>query len=699
MASRLVFEVGTEEIPATYFPGPLEQLPQLASEFLREARLSFSEAYALGTMRRLVLVVEGLAPRQEDEEREIRGPTRAAAFDGEGNPTPAALGFARAQGVDASSLQVKETSKGAYVFALVRKSGQPALHVLPGVLEKVVRGLTFPKQMRWGYLKFRFVRPIRWVLALLDDEVVPVEFEGLKAWRETQGHRILAPGFHQVKTAQDYEQALERLCVWVHHRSRQAEIERQSQELAGEVAGKPYGPDDLLAVTTFSVEWPTGFLGRFSQEFLPLPEPVLVSVMRKHQQYFAVRDASGHLLPHFVAFRDGGEGALDVVREGNERFLAGRLRDAAFFFKKDREHPLSHHAGRLDRIALPHGMGTMEDKAERLEQLAGHFLSEWWAAEASLDEMKAAAGRAAALCKADLVTLMVTEFPELQGTMGAEYARLDGEHDEVVMAIREQYLPRFAGDQIPSTPLSKALAVADRLDSLCACVGAGLLPTGSEDPYALRRLAQGAVSTLLTVPGASLCSAVEHTCGLLEKSRGLERPLAEVQRGTLELLLARLAFVLEEEKSVRREAVEAVMEVAGDLPMEACSRAAFVEEGLRDGSLVPVAVAGTRVANIVSAAERKGEPCRGPFDETLFETEAERELAAAGRQAQAALENGNDLGRILRALQPLVSPVNRFFDDVFVMGEDTTLRHNRLRLAAFVDDLMRRLADFSKLTL
>ncbi|HYM91288.1 MAG TPA: glycine--tRNA ligase subunit beta, partial [bacterium] len=491
MPQRLVFELGTEELPPGAAWEGLRQIREAAAPALRAARIPCGPVSACSTPRRIALIVERVAPVQEDLVREVRGPAARIAFAPDGSPTKAAEGFARAQGVPPSALERRRTAQGEYVFARLRSPGGPTLKALADLLPALASGLAFPKAMRWGPDGIRFARPIRWVLAVLGGHVVPFEFAGVRSGRVTYGHRTLSPAAITVADARGFEAKLRRHRVLLDPAARRRRITLAVARVAESVGGRAILDPDLLEETVQLVEWPEALAGTFASEFLTLPREVLITVMQHHQKYFAVEDAAGRLLPAFVAIRNGGTRGLRTVREGNEWVLRARLADARFFFEEDRTRPLEARIGELGGLIVHEKLGTMAQKRERLIGLAerlGRLLA--------LDnEQSAHLRRAADLCKADLVTQIVREFPELQGVAGGIYAQLDGEPAPVAQAIREQYLPR--GSVLPRTEAGAYLALLDKLDNLLGALAVGLAATGSEDPYGLRRAAQGIVAIVL----------------------------------------------------------------------------------------------------------------------------------------------------------------------------------------------------------
>ena len=489
MSKDLLLEIGTEEMPANILPGTVKDLSALAEAKLTEARLSFEKVTIYATPRRLAVLAFGVSEKQSDEEVKKRGPSIQAAFDADGNPTRAAQGFARGAGVDPSAL-VKD---GNYVWAEIVNAGKPVEEVLPQVFTDIILGLSFPKSMHWGSEELRFIRPIRWLAALCGEDVVAMELAHVRSGRTSRGHRFLCKKPVEITAPADYKETMRKAFVIVDQDERREMIRQGLLAKAAELGGEIWPNPGLLEEINYIVEYPTPLYGRIDEDFLKLPQPAVVTPMRDHQRYYPVHAKDGSLMPYFLTVRNGGTKALENVQIGNERVLRARLDDAKFFFDNDRKKSLEAHREDLKRITYQENMGTLYDKAVRLQALTAAIGEAWGFSE----EEKADADRAAYLSKSDLATGMVTEFTELQGEMGKEYALLDGEKANVAQAIFEQYMPRFAGDILPQQPIGRALSLADKLDNLAATFLRGLIPTGSQDPFALRRQTIGAVNILV----------------------------------------------------------------------------------------------------------------------------------------------------------------------------------------------------------
>ena len=680
MKRDLLFEIGTEEIPAHVMPHLLEDLAQLAETMLKEHRLSYEKVRTLGTPRRAALIVTGLAERQEDVNTETRGPSVAIAFDADGNPTKAGAGFARGQGVDPSAL----IQRDGYVYASVHESGAATAELLTSLLPDLVRAIPLPNSMRWGDLDFRFIRPIRWFVALYGTEIVPFTLAGVTSGNHSRGHRTLAPADFVITSAADYEAACEKAYIIVDPERRRAMICEQITETAKACGGTAEITPDLLEEVLYLVEYPTALSGSFEEKYLALPAEAVITPMRDHQRYFPVKAADGSLLPAFITVRNGGKAHLDVVAHGNERVLRARLADAQFFFDEDRKKSLAEHREKLKTVVFQRGLGSMYEKTERLMALTTAIVEEMAAGDTD-DTALADARRAAELSKADLVTGMVTEFTELQGIMGREYALLDGESPAVARAIDEQYMPRFAGDELPQTPLGVALSVADKIDNIVGTFSQGRIPTGSQDPFGLRRQALGLVLMLIEQESTMLLSdLVDEACDLYD----LEEFRDKMQVYVADFIRLRLKNVLSE-RGVRYDVQEAVLgdvDLVADVPV----RAAYVERLLASEGGEALVQSFVRVGNIARSVTG------GTVDPALFKAEEEGALLSTYQAAAAARAEGEDT---LPAEQALGRAIDTFFDAVMVMDKDARVKENRLSLLKMIDDDLLETADYSKIVL
>jgi len=686
MARELLFEIGTEEIPSNYLPGALQELKGAAERLLLAERLPYASLRTLGTPRRLTLCVEGLAEAQADSRREITGPPKAVAYDAEGKPTRAAQGFARAQGIPVEALQVKRLERGEFLLAAVEERGGRTSEILVDLLPRLIAALPFPKFMRWGEGNFRFVRPIRWLLAVYGGKPLPVAVDGVAAGGKTYGHRFLAPRGVRVRRFAEYLQTLEERFVIVDPARRREMVRTAAAAAAAAVGGTPLLDPALVESNADLVEYPVAVCGSFKTDYLELPREVIVTPMEKHQRYFPVVDAAGNLLPHFVAIANMAVKDVGLMRQGYERVLRARLSDAEFFYRDDRKRPLVERLPELGQIIFQEKLGSVADKAGRIRLLADALV-------AQVDPgLREAVSRAALLCKADLVTNMVKEFPELQGVMGRVYARLSGEPAAVCQAIEEHYLPRFAGDRLPESSVGALLGIADRLDSIAGCFRIGLIPTGSEDPYALRRAAQGVIQLLLTREiRLDLDGAVAAAMAGFEAMGG---DAAAATREMREFLRARTQAVLAD-RGLPAEVIEAVLSAGSADVLDAAERAGALAELKREADFAELCIAFRRVVGIVPKGfDQPVEPAR------LVEA-AERALYAQALELKGTVDRqvaSRDYAGALREIAELKPVVDMFFEEVLVVGPDAALTNNRFALLKLVGSLFARIADFTKIT-
>ena len=683
MSKNLLLEIGTEEVPAHAMPGILEELKGHAEKAFHELRLGFGSIRAIGTPRRTALLVEGLAEQQEDVSSENRGPSVKIAFDADGNPTKAAQGFARGQKVDPKDLVVKD----GYVYAMVHEKGAETAQLLEKLLPDLICGLNFPNHMRWADLDFKFIRPLRWIVALFGGDVVPFEVAGVKSGRVSRGHRFLSQGDFEIADADSYEKACEEQFVIVDQERRKAMIRRQIEETAREHGGTADITEDLLEEVLYLVEYPTALCGAFEEKYLKLPAEAVITPMRDHQRYFPVKAADGSLMPLFITVRNGGKEYLETVQHGNERVLKARLEDAQFFFDEDRKHSLEEHREKLKTVVFQEGLGTVYEKSGRLEKLAA-FLADALQAD---EKARKHALRAARLCKADLVTGMVTEFTELQGIMGREYAKLDGECEKVAIAIDEHYMPRFAGDRLPRTEAGRIVSLADKIDTIVGTFSRGKIPTGSQDPFALRRQALGLVNTILEAGySLSLSSVVELAMDLYGMEE--EKARKQMQQDVADFMRLRLKNVLADRK-IRYDVADAVLVHVDDL-YAVILRADAVSKFLASESAEREVQAFVRAGNLARNAGST------EVDESLFREDVEKTLCQAYKEAkstaQKCIEERNYPGAIA-ALGGMAQPIDSFFDGVMVMDKDEAVKNNRLGLLKSVDSLVGQVADFGRI--
>ena len=682
MAKDLLFEIGAEEIPAGFMPNILGQLKTLAETKLNDAHLPFESIATYGTPRRLALIVKGLADTSAEISERHKGPSASIAYDADGNATKAAIGFARGKGLDVADLVVED----GYIYAETKTAGVPAKDIVTDMLPQLITGLNFPKSMHWGNLDAKFVRPVRWLVALLDEEVIPVEFATVKSGNVTRGHRFLGADEITIKNAASYVDTLKENFVMVDQDARRELISKQLHDIAASKNASIVWDDDLLEEINYLVEWPTALCGGFEESYLALPDAAIITPMKDHQRYFPLVDQEGKLLPMFLTVRNGSDHSIEVVQAGNERVLRARLDDAKFFFNEDRKKPLIDRQDGLTKIVFQEGLGNLADKTERLLKLGRVFGEECGLHEDAAVVLE----RATELAKTDLTTGMVTEFTELQGVMGKEYALLDGESPEVAEAIFEQYLPRFAGDVLPQTEAGKVLSIIDKVDNIVATFSRGLIPTGSQDPYALRRQTIGILNILLgsewnislrpifkasmellNVPAEKqdeLLNQVEEFFTLRLKNIFLDR---EVPYHVIDLLLSNNELSVADAEGL----VNALL-------------ANRIDENIE------LVQAYTRMYNLVKDVEYTG------VNSDLLKEDAEKalfEAASKASEASLAAWEANDYTAVVAVPATLVPAINKFFEDVMVMDKDEAIKANRLQLVRLAYSVMAIIGDISAL--
>lgn len=713
---KLLFEIGTEEIPAKFMPGILKQLKELTAAKMQELRIPFEDITVYGTPRRMAFIAEGVAETQADVVVEAKGPSVKIAYVS-GAPSKAAQGFARGQGVDVKDLVVRDN----YVYAVKHLAGQPVVELLPGLLMDILTSLSFPKTMRWADYEFRFVRPIRWMVALFGDQIIPVEICGVKSGKFSMGHRFMqqslkaaaesqgllsaalskvgnkvysalagVKGAVEIPSAGDYKKVMYDNFVMVDQDERRALILQQIKDLAAQNGGEAEINEDLLEEVNYLVEWPTALCGKFEEKFLSLPKECIITPMREHQRYFPVLDEDGNLLNKFITVRNGGSEHLDIVTHGNERVLRARLSDAEFFFNEDRATKLEDRLEKLKTVSFQEGLGNMYDKSERLVKMAEMLR---FAINTPVDEEELR--RCALLCKTDLVTGMVIEFTELQGVMGREYALLDGEKPEVATGIFEHYLPRFAGDALPATTIGRIVGIGDKLDNICATFSRGLAPTGSQDPYALRRQALGVINILLDANyHISLAKIIAGTLYLLDiKPEETGKLVPQI----MEFFKQRLRNLLMDQ-GIRYDVIDAVFaDKRNDDVVDLAARCKALADYVEAGNAEPLVQVSVRVSNLCKKIEKEV-----AISGALFKDESENKLhevvAAVSKEIIPEIVL-YDYAAVLKAGEKVIEPVNAFFDNVMVMDEDENVKNNRLAMLEEVRGIVNAVGDLSLLVL
>ncbi len=688
MAKKLLIEIGTEELPATMVTTGAQQLMNNIVKALDDSHIPHGSARWFGTPRRLAVIVDDVADRQDVIEKEVVGPPEKVAFDADGHPTRAAVGFARSAGVDVSELYVIEKGKKRYVAARVKEGGAETLEILKKVIPDSIRSIKFPKSMRWKD-SFRFARPIRWIVSLFGEDVVPFEVAGLKSGRKTRGHRLIDNREIEIKSPDDYEKLLYEAHVIVDFQRRREIVRQEVISAAQEIGGYPIEDEELIDEVTNLVEWPGAVPGSFDSSYLSLPDIVVVTAMKQHQRYFAVRDRNGRLMNYFVAVTNNLKEYADHMRPGLEKVLRARLEDARFYYEEDLKKRLEDRVEELKGIVWREGLGTVYDKVMRIKELALKLSEK----DGRIDRKLLEEG--ALLSKTDLTTEMIRdgkEFTRLEGRIGMEYALVQGKPEKVARIIYEHHLPRFAGDQLPELPEAAWLAVADRLDTIVGILSTGYEVSGSQDPLGIRRLTYGLIDIIL---GSGLRLNLDKALSVAAQPFGKE----DVAQKALEFILARFENYLEEKEAIRYDIVDAVI-ASGETDLVNLRKRATALKNLMEnepGAFEDVVVGQKRVANILSKVESLPE-----LNPDLFEKDEEAELYRKAVEIRPKVEEkiqAEDFESALKNLLELRTPIDNFFDNVFVMVDEDSIRLNRLALLHFIRSIFKLYGDFSKIAM
>ena len=686
MGKELLLEIGTEEIPAGFIPKALEEMALLIRRELRTNRIIHGEVKTLGTPRRLVLLVEDVAEKQEDVEREKLGPPVQMAFDGKGRPTKAAMGFAKGQGLRVEDLVTVKVEKGEYLCAVKKEEGKTSSVLLAEILPRLIGSISFPKSMRWSTVSIRFARPIHWILALFDGHVIPFRFGGIESGNRSYGHRFMGPQAFEVRDFQSYERQIKGAFVIVDPQERRKMIEEGIAKAAKEVSGRVLSNQDLLEEVTHLVEYPTAIVGTFEEEFLTLPREVVINAMEEHQRYFPIVDERGDLMPHFACVCNTRTPDMESVKRGNERVLKARLSDAKFFFEEDTKEPLDRKVGALKGVIFQAQLGTSYEKILRFKELALQLTRKF------RPDLEGKVERAAMLCKADLVTGMVGEFPTLQGVVGREYALISGEDEEVAISIFEHYFPAFAADRLPSGPVGDFISIGDKLDTIVGCFGIGLMPTGAGDPFALRRQALGIIRVLLGKGySLSLGEIIDKSLELLKDKLTISSE--QTKEAVFDFLKSRFQNLLISEDNPF-DVVEAVMSTHFDDLVECRSQIEALTRLKSRQEFLALATSFKRVTHII-----KGFP-GGEVNASLLQHPSEKGLFERYLQVKREVERYIGEKAYERALMEMVKlkdPIDDLFESVLIMDGVREKRENRLALLGNIGALFFRIADFSKL--
>lgn len=685
MSNYLLFEIGVEELPARFVSSTLDQIKNNLTKLFNEKRISFDNIQILGTPRRLTFVVDGISEKQSDLEEEVKGPAKKIALDADGNFTKPALGFMKSKGLKEEDVVFKVVGKDEYIFGTIRQAGKETSDVLKEVLPQAVKMVVFPKAMRWGGKNMRFARPIRWMVTLLNDNIVEIDLEGIKSSNITKGHRFLGESEFEVNSLQDYFAKLEENYVILDQEKRKELIKNQCIEVAKSLGGEIEFDEDLLEEVTHLVEYPTAFYGEFDESYAKLPKEVVTTPMQQHQRYFPVLK-DGKLLPNFIAVRNGNDYRIDNVKKGNEKVLEARLADALFFYKEDTKRDLESYTEKLKSVVFQAKLGTIYDKSIRIEELSDKILK-----LLGLDCESEDTKRASKLCKADLVTGMVFEFTELQGIMGREYAKIGGENEVVSEAIFEHYLPRFAGDILPKTNAGVALSIADKLDSIAGFFAIGIQPTGSQDPYALRRQALGIINILMD---SKLDVELKELALLaLENYTNIEFNKEEVLSHMMEFFKERIKNLFRE-LGIRYDVIDAVLSSKIDDISDMYARAIELNNWLQKDELVEMLTAFNRVSTLAQKS------ISSTVDKDLLKEEAEIKLYNEFNDTKDKVKellNQKKYSESLDCFASLRPSIDAMFDSVMVMDKDEAIKNNRLGLLKQIYDTMLSICDLSKI--
>ena len=685
MNNYLLLEIGVEELPSRFGQTTLDQIENNLSKLLKEERVNFDNIDKYATPRRLTFVIKNLADKASDLEEEVKGPAKKIAVDEEGNFTKPALGFMKSKGLDPENVYFKQVGNAEYLFGTIKQSGKETAEILKNIIPTAIKNVTFPKAMRWGGKNMRFARPIRWMVALLNDNVLDVNLEGIKASNVTKGHRFLGEREFEVNSVEDYFEKLEKNYIILDQHKRKAMIKEQAIEVANSLGGEVELDDDLLEEITFLVEYPTAFYGEFEEDYVKLPKEVVTTPMKEHQRYFPV-SKDGKLLPYFIAVRNGDSHRIDIVKAGNEKVLKARLADALFFYKEDTKKPLESFVDKLQTVVFQAKLGTVYDKSLRIDKLSQTILN-----ELNMSESAKNTQRAAKLCKADLVTNMVFEFTELQGIMGRDYAKVGGENEEVCQAIFEHYLPRYAADILPETNAGIALSIADKLDSIAGFFAIGIKPSGSQDPYALRRQALGILSILLDKKlSVNLNNLINAA---LDNYSNLEFNKEEVASQIVEFFVERVKNLFKD-LGIRYDVIDAVLNNNLNDISDIHTRALELNRWLQKDELVEMLTAFNRVSTLAQKATTD------IVKEELLKEDAEIKLYNGFKEIKSNVESllvDKKYNQALDAFATLRPLVDNLFDNVMVMDKDESVKENRLGLLKQIYSTMLTICDLSKI--
>jgi len=692
MLKTLLFEIGTEEMPAKFMPDILEQLKKLGENKLKEYRIKFNSIKSLGTPRRLVLIAEGVEEKQDAIDQVIKGPAKKIAYDENGQFSKAAQGFMRSQGVTEKDITTDKVGEVEYIFAKKYEEGKDTKAVLVNLLPEVISSLNFSKSMRWRDYSIKFARPIRWLVALFDKDIIGFSIEGASSSNVTRGHRTLSNREIIIDSANKYLEIMADNYIIVDQEERRKIITSQIKELAEAKNGMVVIDEELLEEVIYLVEYPTALIGNFEEEFLALIKEAIITPMKEHQRYFPVLDNAGNLMPHFITVRNGGKESIDIVRQGNERVLRARLKDAQFFYNEDMKEKLETRVEKLKVVVYQEKLGTIYEKVHRIIGLAKFIGKKIGLKEEKINKLS----RVGLLCKADLETAMVYEFAELQGVMGREYALKNGEDKEVAEAIYSHYLPRFSGDEIPQDILGQIISISDKMDSIVGSFGIGVQPTGSQDPYGLRRQALGIISILTDSNlNISVNELISNSIELLEDKVTVQPK--EIEEQVIGFFKQRLRVILID-KDYRFDIVDAVLENVTLNVKDIIDRVSVIKiaRGNGEQSFTELLTVLNRAYNLASKAEKnntevKANKFENKYEQKLYEIISKVKIGVA-ENVERKLYN-----KAIESLCEMIKPINEFFDNTMIIVENSEIRSNRLAMLVQVKEISNKICDFEKI--
>ena len=690
MSNKYLLEIGTEELPSNSIEDALNQLKNNAQEMLKDERIKYENIETYATPRRLVLLIKGINEKQETLEETVKGPAKRIAYDDQGEPTKALQGFMRGQKIGIEQIYIKEYNGEEYIYGNVIKEGKETYEILLNNMARIIKSIVFPKSMKWGGKNLRFARPIRWLVSILNDKVVPLNLEGIQAKNITKGHRFLGSSHIEIKSVDEYFDILKANYVLVDQRERREIIKYGSERLVKEKGGNILKDKSLLDEVTNIVEYPTPIIGRIKEEYLGLPKDVIITPMKEQLRFFPVIDDKNRLLPYFITVRNGNDKHIETVIKGNEKVLDARLEDAKFFYYEDIKLPLEDYVEDLKGIVFQEELGSLYDKTIRVQKLAqkiGNYLEVGEETQKNID-------RAAYLSKADLVTKMVNEFPELQGKMGMEYAKQSGENEIISTAIYEQYLPGFTGDKLPTTTAGSILSIADKLDTIAGSFAIGIQPTASQDPYGIRRQALGIINVILDKKlNLSLEEIIDFALYIYVQENGLAFDYKKIKFQIIDFFSGRIKNMFMD-MGIRYDIVDGVISTGIDDIYDLKVRAKKLNEYIKEEGLTDVLFTFNRVINLAHKANST------EVKRDILVEKEEIELYEAFNSIEEKVLNWLSKKEYDRALEQFIAlkePVDNFFDNVMVMVEDEDIKENRLNLLGKISETMLMICDLSKL--